>query len=248
MKLLNLSGGGVLAILGYQLSSYQQSQVNARLVYENAVKICNKSSVPVASSKLTQSFLRLEQVMSLTKTQYQFPILVNNNGPANTLFPTETRLNQQDSIICSAWGFGFGIPTSATDTSFLYLSYPNGNAPAFSTALAAVAAQTVYNSYFNIAVNNTIILPAWDVLRHRVANQTQNGVIVTAQTILPVDQFDGSSDSFFPVEPNLVWIGSQNIVINLIMPASFGTLQAGGLARMIMIFRGLLAQNSTIIT
>jgi hypothetical protein len=230
------------------MSNYQQSQVNARLVYENAVKICNKAGVPAAASKLTQSFLRLEQVMTLTKTQYQFPILVNNNGPANTLFPTETRLNQQDSIICSAWGFGFGIPTSATDVSFKFLSYPNANTPNFSTAGAAIAAQTVYNSYFNIAVNNTIILPAWDVLRHLFVPFTQNGVGVTAETIFPTDQFDGSGDSFFPVEPNLVWIGSQNIVINLIMPASFSTLQAGGLARMILVFRGLLAQNSTIIT
>lgn len=230
------------------MSNYQQSQVNARLVYENAVKICNASKVPVAASKLTQSFLRLEQVMVLTKAQYQFPILVNNNGPANTLFNTETRLNQQDSIICSAWGFFFAIPLSGVDATFRLLSYASQNAPNFTTAGAALAAETVYNSIFNIAVNNTIILPAWDVFRHKYAPWTQNLVGVTAQTVFPVDQIDGSGDGFFPVEPNLVWIGSQNIVINLVMPASFATLQAGGFARMVVIFRGLLAQNSTIIT
>jgi hypothetical protein len=230
------------------MSNYQQSQVNARLVYENAVKICARAQVPVPASKLTQSFLRLEQLIVTTKAQYQFPILVNNNGPANTLFNTEQRLNQQDSIITSAWGFYFAIPTSGTDATFRLLSYASQNAPNFTTAGAAVAAQTVYNSIFNIAVNNTIIVPAWDVFRHIFIPQTQNGVIITAQTIVPTDQIDGSGDGFFPVEPNLVWIGSQNIVINLIMPAAIGTAQAGGFSRLVLIFRGLLAQNSTIIT
>jgi hypothetical protein len=230
------------------MSNYQQSQVNARLVYENAVKICNAAGVGAVASKLTQSFLRLEQLMSLTKAQYQFPILVNNNGPANTLFNTEQRLNQQDSIICSAWGFFFGIPASGVDATFRLLSYPSLNTGSFTTAGAGAAAFTVYNSIFNIAVNNTIILPAWDVFRHLYVPWTQNGVGVTAQTIFPSDQIDGSGDGFFPVEPNLVWIGSQNIVINLVMPATFATLQAGGFARMVLIFRGLLAQNSTIIT
>lgn len=230
------------------MSNYQQSQVNARLVYENAVKICNQAGVGAVASKLTQSFLRLEQVMVLTKAQYQFPILVNNNGPANTLFNTETRLNQQDSIICSAWGFFLAVPLSGTDATFTLLSYPSPHAPFFSLAGAAIAAQTVYNSIFQIAVNNTIILPAWDVFRHYLVPFTQNGVGVTAQTIFPIDQLDGSGDGFFPVEPNLVWIGSQNIVINLVMPAAFATVQTGGFARMVIIFRGLLAQNSTIIT
>jgi hypothetical protein len=230
------------------MSNYQQSQVNARLVYENAVKICNAAGVGAVASKLTQSFLRLEQLMVTTKTQYQFPILVNNNGPANTLFSTEQRLNQQDSIICSAWGFFFGIPLSTIDVTFKLLSYPSTNGVNF-IAAAALAAQTVYNSIFNIAVNNTIILPAWDLFRHYFVAQTQNGILpFTAATVLPIDQLDGSGDGFFPVEPNLVWIGSQNIVINLIMPAAFASVQTGGFARMVVIFRGLLAQNSTIIT
>jgi hypothetical protein len=230
------------------MSNYQQSQVNARLVFENAIKICNKANVPAVAAKLTQSFLRLEQAIVTTKAQYQFPILVNNNGPANTLFNTEIRLNQQDSIITSAWGVFLAIPTSATDATFRLLTYASQNAPNFTTAGAAVAAQTLYNSIFNIAVNNTVILPAWDAFRHILVPQTQNGVIITAQTIVPTDQVDGSGDGFFPVEPNLVWIGSQNIVINLIMPAAIGTIQAGGFSRIVVIFRGLLAQNSTIIT
>jgi hypothetical protein len=230
------------------MSNYQQSQVNARLVFENAIKICNAAKVPSAAAKLTQSFLRLEQAIVTTKAQYQFPIMVNNNGPANTLFNTEVRLNQQDSIITSAWGFFFAVPLSATDASFRLLSYASTGAPNFTTAGAALAAQTVYNSLFNIAVNNTIILPAWDIFRHQFVPFTQNAVGITAQTVFGIDNIDGSGDGFFPVEPNLVWIGSQNIVINLVMPAAIGTIQAGGFSRMVVIFRGLLAQNSTIIT
>lgn len=223
------------------MSNQQISQVNARLAYENAIKICNKANVPAAIAKLTQSFLRLEQVCVVGKTQYQFPILVNNNGPANTLFNTELRLNQQDSLIVSQWGFFFALPASAIDATFTLHTYPN--AVTFVAAGAASSAQIVYNSLFNIAVNNTVILPAWDVVRHLIVPVTQ----LTGAATPPADQFDGSADGFYPVEPNLVWIGSQNIVINLLMPAGMTATQ-NAFQRMVLIYRGLLAQNSTIIT
>ncbi len=226
-------------------SNYSQSQVNQRLVFENAKQICVDAGVPTVAAQLTESFLRLEQVLVTTRAQYQFPILVNNNGPANTLLNTETRLNQQDSLISYAWGFFVANPSSATDTTFRLNTY--GNPQTYATALAAVALNTLYNSYFNIAVNNKIVLPAWDAFRHMIVPQTQNGVGVTAQTIFNQDELDGSGDGFYPIEHNLVWIGSQNIVINLIMPAALGTVNTA-FTRAVVIFRGLLAINSTIIT
>src|SRR5208282_1771107 len=118
-------------------SNYAQSQVNQRLVFENAKQICVDAGVPTVAAQLTESFLRLEQILITTRAQYQFPVLVNNNGPANTLLSTETRLNQQDSLICNAWGFFVANPSSNADTTFRLNTY--GNPTTYATALAAAS-------------------------------------------------------------------------------------------------------------
>lgn len=224
----------------------QQNTVNSRLVYENAKKNLVDAGVPVANAKLTQSFLRLENQLVTTKTQFVFPVLQNQpSGTAGVgAFNTEQRLNQQDSFVAAMWGIYLSKPSSNTDATFILHTYPN--AQTFATANVAAAAETIYNSYFQLSVNNDIILPAWDASRHRLVPETQNGVGVTAQTIFPVDEIDLGSDGFYPVEPNLVFIGSKNSVLTLTLPAALTAVET--FMRISVIFRGVLAQNSTIIT
>jgi hypothetical protein len=221
----------------------QQNTVNSRLVYENAKKNLIDAQVNIANAKLTQSFLRLENTMLVGKNQWQFPVLNNQNNFAGLIFPTEQRLNMQDAFVTAMMGVFVSLPASNTDATFTLHGYPNITV---FTAPNAAALETLYNSYLQLAVNNDIILPAWDVSRHRFVPQTQNGVGVTAQTVFPEDEIDLSSDCFFPVEPNLVFIGSKNSVLNLIMPAALTVVAAG--TRVSIILRGVLAQNSTIIT
>jgi hypothetical protein len=222
----------------------QQNTVNSRLVYENAKKSLLAAGVNPDTAKLTQSFLRTENVMTTTATKYQFTILNNQNNTSGTIFNTEQRLNQQDSFVTAMWGVFISKPASATDAAFILHTYPN--AQVFTTANAAAAAETIYNSIFQLSVNNDIILPAWDVSRHRLVPQTQNGVIITAQTIGPIDEIDLGSDGFYPVEPNIVFIGSKNNVLTLLLPAALAAVETT--ERVSVIFRGVLAQNSTIIT
>lgn len=224
----------------------QQNTVNSRLVYENAKKNLMDAGVSVKDSKLTQSFLRLENKLNITSNKFVFPVL--NNQPSGTpgvsAFNTEQRLNQQDSFVAAMWGVFISKPSSDTDATFILHSYPN--ATTFATAGVAAAAETIYNSLFQLSVNNDIILPAWDVSRHRMVPQTQNGVGITAQTVFGIDQIDLGSDGFYPVEPNLVFIGSKNNVLTLLMPAALAAVET--FQRISVIYRGVLAQNSTIIT
>lgn len=224
----------------------QQNTVNSRLVYENAKKNLDLAQVSTQNAKLTQSYLRLENKLNITSNKFVFPVL--NNQPSGTpgvgAFNTEQRLNQQDSFVAAMWGVFLSKPSSDTDATFILHTYPN--AQVFTTAGTAAAAETIYNSFFQLSVNNDIILPAWDASRHRLVPQTQNGVGVTAQTIFPIDQIDLGSDAFFPVEPNLVFIGSKNSVLNLFMPAALAAVET--FERISVIYRGVLAQNSTIIT
>jgi hypothetical protein len=221
----------------------QQNTVNSRLVYENARKNLSDAGVSLANAKLTQSFLRLENTLIVGKTSFQFPVLNNQpNSSPGVVFNTEQRLVQQDSFVAAMWGVFLSLPTSATDAAFILHTYPNA------TVFAANAGplEVIYNSYFQLAVNNDIILPAWDSSRHRNVPQTQNAVGITAQTVFAIDQIDLGSDGFYPVEPNLVFIGSKNNVLNLIMPAAVATVAA--FTRITVILRGVLAQNSTILT
>lgn len=222
-----------------------QSTANSRLVYENAKQNLATAGVDLNKAKLTQSFLRLENTLIVGKTQFQFPVL--NNQPSGTAgvgaFNTEQRLNQQDSFVTAMWGIFLSAPSSNTDATAILHTYPNPTT--FAAAGVAAALETIYNSYFQLAVNNDIILPAWDLSRHRLVPQTQNGVIITAQTVAPYDEIDLGSDGFYPVEPNLVFIGSKNNVLTLVMPAALAAITAFN--RISVILRGVLAQNSTII-
>jgi hypothetical protein len=222
----------------------QQSTVNARFVYENALKVCAEFNINVANAVLTMSDIILEQALSTTLTQYTFPVLSNDNGPSGTRFNTEQRLQQQDVFIASSWGVFLEEPTSASDASYILHTYPNP--VAFSTTGEAAALEVIYNSYCKIAVNNTVILPYWSLSRHRYVPQTQKTTAAANVNGNANDQIDLSQDGFHPVEPNILFVGSKGYQIQVILPEGLAAL--GDFTRLRIHYRGVLAQNSTIIT
>jgi hypothetical protein len=223
----------------------QQSTVNARFVYDNALKILASYNINPASAKLTQSDLILEQQLLTTLTAYIFPVLTNDNGPSGSRFNTEIRLTQQDSFIASSWGVFLLEPASAVSATFIAQTYPN--ALVFVTGGESAALETIYNAYCKITVNNDVILPVWSLSRHRYVPQTQQtALIVGVQNANPYSEIDLSEDGFFPVEPNILFVGSKGYQIQMILPAALAAV--GPFTRMRVHYRGVLAQNTTIIT
>ena len=216
------------------------------MLYENAMKICLDAGLDLKVIKLTQSDLVLEQQISAS-TNYTFAILTNDNGPAGTLFNTELRLVMQDSLIAGGWGFFLLEPVSVLDATIIARTYPNP--VAFATVGEAQALETLYNSYTKITVNKDVVGYNWHMSRHRLVPQSQQAVgVATVENAIANDQIDLSSDGFFPCEPNIVFIGSKGSIIELKLPAPVAVIGAAGFTRMRMHYRGLLAQNSTIIT
>lgn len=215
------------------------TQHGARLVFENAKSLVQNAGFNVNQAVLSQSYLRSEVAMSTSVTNYHVPVLVNDsqNGSA---FVTENRLNLQDAFVVSEIGIFVAKPAASTTTAFPLYTYPN--ASAFSTTGAADALYNLYNGQMNVTVNNRQIMPSWDIYRHLFAPQTQQGAASTATTI---DQNDASAFGYYPCEPNIVLVGSKNNQINLQLPAAIGTLQASTAPRIVVIFRGILAQNVT---
>jgi len=217
------------------------NSISARLTFENARSFVQSQGYDVSQAVLTQSYVRSEVAISSSVTNYRLPIVVTDtsNGAA---FNTEKRVQLQDVAVVSSLFIGLAVPSSSTDTAFPVLSYPSTATNQFSSAQAD-AALTLYNGFFTMQVNNSNIVPAWDILRHYYVPQTQGGVGITAQTIFPIDQFDGGDNGFYPVEPNLLLNGGANIVANIVLPAAISSVASN--SRIVAIFRTILCQNVT---
>jgi hypothetical protein len=208
----------------------------ARMVYENA-RVALAKAFPnqnVNQFKCTQSFLRLELALSTAQTRYQFQILNQTTG---TPFNTEQRLNLQDSFVTSSLGIFIGKPSSDTDTTFELDTYCDTV-----KYTNAAAMNAIYNGVLQVAVNNDVILPAWDLTRHFYRPQTQT----TAAANTPLNQKRLAEDAFYAVEPNITAIGSKNTVLTVNLGAALSAVDAN--SRIIIVMRGVLAQNSTVIS
>ena len=210
-----------------------------RIVFENAKALLQAAQLDTSKAVLTQSSLRLEQPVTAGVTVYPFPILVNDNsGPSGTTFNTEKRLILQDAFVASDFGMFLAQPSSATDATFSLYTYPSPTV--FAGAGLAAGLGTVYNGQLSIAINNQIILPNWDTFRYKCVPETQT----TAAATPSLDQYN-AEQGFCIAEPNIVLSGSRNNVINLNLPAAItGTIGATP-QRIVIVVRGLRAQNVT---
>jgi hypothetical protein len=98
-------------------------------------------------------------------------------------------------------------------------------------------------------MNGNVVLPAWDLKRHLYVPRTQksavNGPFPNSTFYIDHDQFDGATDAFYPVEPNLVFLGNKGIKIAIDYPESIGNAIGTAPVEIIAVlqWRGLLAQN-----
>jgi hypothetical protein len=197
----------------------------------------------VNNRKLSQSEIRLEVGLNITNNIFTFGVTPQQANSSNLVFPSEQRLALQDSLIVSEYGIFIGNPTSNTDSNFKLETY--GNTILNSTALSAAALDgTFYSSgYFQIKVNNDTVVPYRGLFNHYYRPQTQ-GVSAVAAGISQ-DQLRGAEDGFITQEPNLLLIGSKNYVPQIVLPSNLVAVTP--FVRAILIFSGVLAQNSTVI-
>jgi len=217
--------------------------LGSRMAYDKAKEAINNAGFSAGQAVLSQGYIRTEVALSTTKTSYQFPILVNDNINGSS-FNTSNLLNLQDAFYVSSIGLFFAKPSSATDTTFQLVSYPN--ASIFSASAATSAALfTWYNSSLQLVVNNRQIIPSYDLYRHYSVPQTQttaNADYITSG-INYKDQQSGADSGFYPVEPGWVLVGSKNNTLTVNLPQAMTAVETD--SRAIIIFRGHLAQNVT---
>jgi len=219
------------------------TQIGQREVFNNARKLVDAAGLSTSATVLSQSYLRSEVAMSTSTTSYHIPILVNDNqNGATSSYNTSSLLALQDAFVVSSIFIGWANPTSATDAAFIPQSYPNASVAG--TVAIANALNAIYSSNLQVTVNNRQILTGWDTLRHYYVPQTQN-LTVTQLVTTAISQADYSENGFYPVEPNLVFVGSKNNQVTLNFPQALSAVPASTFGRLVVIFRGILAQNAT---
>jgi hypothetical protein len=171
--------------------------------------------------------------------------LVNDTPGGSSVRATEQRLNLQDAFYVSTVQVFLSLADSATATDYSPITYNNQHL--FTTAGANQALNNFYNGTLSLTVNNRVITPSWDILRHLEIPQTQQTAVPTS-TANTVDQLTGGYSSSFVCEPNWVLIGSKNNNLSITLPNSIGTLQASKTTVLGIVLRGVLAQNVTVVS
>lgn len=196
----------------------------------------------VDGRKLSQGEVRLEVELNTANNIFTFGMTPNQANSTNVVFNTEKRLDLQDSLICSEYGIYVAQPTSRTATNYRLHTYANrvdfvaADADALDTTFFA-------NGYYQLKVNNDVVIPYRGIFNHLYVPQTQQTAAAGAAS--PLDQIRGAEDGQVTQEPNLLLIGSKNYVPQLVLPSNLAS--ASAFERAIIIYRGVLAQNSTVI-
>lgn len=217
------------------------TQLGSRLVYQQAKAAIDRAGYSAGKAVLSQSYLRFEAVLSTTKAQYQFDVLVNES--LNGVISTQNQLNLQDAFVVSEIGIFVANPGGLTSTDFRLFTYDNTTV--FTGANVANGIRTVYNGQLQLSVNQRQIVTGWDANRHYVVPQQQQtaNADYTASSINYADQVNLGSDGFFPCEPNWVLVGSKKNLLTLNLPQAPAAVLSN--SRVVVIMRGVLGQNVT---
>jgi hypothetical protein len=197
----------------------------------------------VNSRKLSQGDVRLEVELNNTSNTFTFGVTSQQPNSTNVVFPTEKRLQQADTLISPEFKIFVGAPASRADTTFRLRTY--GNTVDFNAAQAAALDGEFYdNGGYTVKVGGDTIIPYRGLYNHHYIPQTQQTAVLGAGS--PNDQFRGAEDGSITEEPNILFIGSKAYIPQIVLNTAL--VPAMGFTRAILIYSGLIAQNSTVIS
>jgi len=218
------------------------SQYGLQEAYERAkstLRNAGLSNADIDNAVLSQSELRLEQLLTTSQNVITFPILDNASGAA-AIRPTEKRLTQQDAFLCSNISIYLAKAASATDTAFMLETYPN--IVTFPIGgLVPAPYNTFYNGRLNININKSDIVVDYPVMNFQQVPQTQR---VATATPAVATEFDPSQVGLW--NPTINFIGSKGNIIKITMPANVSAVDA--FTYIVIKLQGILCQNVTTVS
>ncbi len=198
----------------------------------------------IDSLKLAQHDIRVENTLTPNNTNYVFGVIDNQQSTTGIQFKTESRLKQQDTLICTEFSVYVGLPANDADIFWERQTYANPFL--FGAADAALINGAVFSQgKLKITVNGDVIVPGRQLFANLFKGQTQQTAALGAGS--PQSEVRGAVDGYVTAEPNLYLIGSKGSIPEIILPGALVGL-AATTARIGIEFRGFLAQNSTVIS
>lgn len=222
--------------------------------------------------QLTQGYLCTMCDVNPQQSILQFSMVDTQQVSGSPVIPLMRLLSMQDSFVVSSMSYflmsywftgtqqtpNYAITTYATPLTYASRFHDNN---AFGGPFMDPGMTMFWSpgAYISIEVDKKVVIPYWDVLKHLKVPQQQATMIPTSATPFSQwpffqDEYDGSTDGYFPVEPTVVFGGGrQNIVkLNLtanipstINPFTYSGYGTSFVMKACIVFHGILAQNST---
>lgn len=225
---------------------------SAEQSFEKAKRIFAKAWLPqfggdmsqamdyATSLKLSQHELRLEVELNATSNSFLFGVTDQQRNSNNVQFITENRLTLQDSMVGNEYGIFVCAPSSRTATNYKLRTY--GNTQDFGAADGLLIDSLFSQGALSIIANKDVVMPYRGLFNHWYKPQTQETAPIGAAS--PDDQIRGAEDGMITWEPNILLIGSKGYQPIVSLPNALTGL-SGTFYRLVLIIRGVLAQNST---
>lgn len=237
--------------MGNQITAYGK-----RLEYDIAKKSLEMQGVTVTDDNLSQSYLRFESQLSQNKSSYKFPVLVSQQNAGTVTPATVRQLNQQDAFYCTEMSYFIKVTSRAVADpafkglyEFIPFTFPSQSLNEDGTILSTLGYK-LWSGELNLVVNGDVILPGMDLQRFLYVPRTQkdswNGNFPMSTFYTNLDEYDGASDAFYPLAPSVVLLGNDKIDLSVEFPDDLNNaISADAVISMVIMVRGLLAQNVT---
>ena len=227
-------------------------------------------------TQLTQGYLCTMCDVNAQTQQMQFTVVDTQQVSGSPVLPIMRLLSMQDSFVVGSMSYFLYIhhfnggnqqnPSYTTldfVTPYTYPSQTHDN-ELLGTGLQGFdpGMSLFWNpgAYISIEVDKKVVVPYWDCLKHLYVPETQANATAAVvggppfQWPVTQDQYDGSTDAYFPVEPTIVLGGGRQNIIKLNLPANVPATIAPFtspaynetfVVKAVLMFHGILAQNST---
>lgn len=207
-----------------------------RQSFEKAVQLfANALEMPVDEVidkyRPTQSQVRLEQSAVTTSASYTFPIKITQ-----TKTITEVRLVDTNSFVPYMIGFYLANPTGAGDAAYTDFSYCN-------QFIFPAAMKGAYLGHLKISIGQVGYLINWPLRWNESRPQTMQTAVFGPAS--PEDQFDGYVSGKVGMNPFLIFGGTKDISIEVVLPVALTAVLAN--SRLVVTFDGVEFQNITIV-
>ena len=240
--------------MSYQIGAYDQ-----RAIYDFAYKHVQsridmlpvndpqRFTINTGGKILSSGYLRSEIKLDASVSTYIFGINKNDTYQGQPQYPSEQRLNQQDSFYISSVGYFLNVRRSSgnnTDYGSQLFTHPPGQLANATDNINTWEA--LWNADLQIKVNNTIYNPAWDVQRQYCTPQTQYPLFgnYDPNQQYPVnDERDGATSGYFPMQPLLLMDGSYENIFTLTFKEPINNITIAPDMRMVLYLRGILCNN-----